>query len=164
MELHGLKSTPGARKNSKRVARGHGSGSGKTAGRGHKGQKSRSGYSKSAGFEGGQMPLHRRLPKRGFYHRKRHSMAEINLDVVDSAFHEGDVVTVEKLRLLGIVKTAVGGVKLLGRRTEQAAQSASAGGKCNRAPKWKRPAAWWKSSEWFQKIPAQKRVVRPIEV
>ncbi len=115
MELHGLKSTPGARKNSKRVARGHGSGSGKTAGRGHKGQKSRSGYSKSAGFEGGQMPLHRRLPKRGFYHRKRHSMAEINLDVVDSAFHEGDVVTVEKLRLLGIVKTAVGGVKLLGR-------------------------------------------------
>jgi len=115
MELHGLKSAPGARKNQKRVARGHGSGSGKTAGRGHKGQKSRSGFSMPAGFEGGQMPLHRRLPKRGFHHRKRHYMAEINLDVVDSAFRQGDEVTVDKLRELGIVKTAVGGVKLLGR-------------------------------------------------
>jgi len=115
MELHGLKSAPGARKNKKRVARGHGSGSGKTAGRGHKGQKSRSGFSMPAGFEGGQMPLHRRLPKRGFHHRKRHSMAEINLDVVDSAFRQGEEVTVDKLRELGIVKTAVGGVKLLGR-------------------------------------------------
>ena len=111
MELHGLKSAPGARKNKKRVARGHGSGSGKTAGRGHKGQKSRSGFSMPAGFEGGQMPLHRRLPKRGFHHRKRHSMAEINLDVVDGAFRQGEEVTVDKLRELGIVKTAVGGVK-----------------------------------------------------
>ncbi len=115
MELHGLKNAQGARKNRKRVARGHGSGLGKTAGRGHKGQKSRSGYSKSAGFEGGQMPLHRRLPKRGFYHKKRHSVAEINLDVLDGAFKEGDVVTVEILRALGIIKTASGGVKLLGR-------------------------------------------------
>jgi large subunit ribosomal protein L15 len=115
MELHSLKSASGARKNCKRVARGHGSGSGKTAGRGHKGQKSRAGYSQRPGFEGGQMPLHRRLPKRGFYHEKRHPFAEINLDVLEGAFQDGDVVTVERLREAGIIKTAKGGVKLLGR-------------------------------------------------
>lgn len=115
MDLHTLKSAPGARKNRKRVARGHGSGTGKTAGRGHKGQKSRAGYSQKAGFEGGQMPLHRRLPKRGFRHSKRHGFAEINLDVLDGAFQEGESVTVEKLRAMGLVRTVGGGVKLLGR-------------------------------------------------
>lgn len=115
MELHSLKSASGARKNSKRVARGHGSGSGKTAGRGHKGQKSRSGYHSRAGFEGGQMPLNRRLPKRGFHHEKRHPLAEINLDVLEGAFKDGDVITVESLREARIIKTASGGVKLLGR-------------------------------------------------
>jgi len=115
MELHTLKSAPGARKSSKRVARGHGSGSGKTAGRGHKRQKSRSGYHQKAGFEGGQMPLNRRLPKRGFYHEKRHPLAEINLDVLEGAFKDGDVITVDSLRAARIIKTAAGGVKLLGR-------------------------------------------------
>ena len=115
MDLHTLKSAPGARKNKKRVARGHGSGTGKTAGRGHKGQKSRAGYSSRPGFEGGQMPLHRRLPKRGFHHEKRHPFAEINLDVLEGLFQDGDVITVARLREAGVVKTAKGGVKLLGR-------------------------------------------------
>lgn len=115
MELHTLKSTPGARKATKRMARGHGSGHGKTAGRGNKGQKSRSGYRSKPGFEGGQMPLHRRLPKRGFHHEKRHELAEVNLDVLDNAFQDGDVVTVERLQASRIVKKAPGGVKLLGR-------------------------------------------------
>ena len=115
IELHTLKSAPGARKNRKRVGRGQASGTGKTSGRGHKGQKSRSGYSSRAGFEGGQMPIHRRLPKRGFYHENRHALAEINLDVLEARFADGEEITVEKLRAAGIIKIKRGGVKLLGR-------------------------------------------------
>ncbi|HDP35066.1 MAG TPA: 50S ribosomal protein L15 [Candidatus Hydrogenedentes bacterium] len=115
IELHTLKSAPGARKDRKRVGRGQGSGNGKTAGRGHKGQKSRSGYSSKAGFEGGQMPIHRRLPKRGFYHEQRHPLAEVNLDVLEERFADGDEITVDKLRSVGAVKIKRGGVKLLGR-------------------------------------------------
>lgn len=115
IELHTMKSAPGARKNRKRVGRGQASGNGKTAGRGHKGQKSRSGYSSRAGFEGGQMPIHRRLPKRGFYHENRHPLAEINLDILEARFADGEEITAEKLRLAGIVKIKGGGVKLLGR-------------------------------------------------
>ncbi|MCK5862341.1 MAG: 50S ribosomal protein L15 [Candidatus Hydrogenedentes bacterium] len=115
MELHTIKSAPGARRNRKRVGRGQGSGTGKTAGRGHKGQKSRSGYSCRAGFEGGQMPIHRRLPKRGFRHQGRHPLAEINLDVLEVKFADGEEITAEKLRAAGIVKVKRGGVKLLGR-------------------------------------------------
>lgn len=115
MDLHTLKSAPGARKNQKRVGRGPASGTGKTAGRGHKGQKSRSGYSMRPGFEGGQMPIHRRLPKRGFYHEKRYPFAPVNLDVLEQAFHDGAEITVDNLRAAGIVKVRRGGVKILGR-------------------------------------------------
>lgn len=132
MELHSLQNAPGARKGRKRVGRGQGSGTGKTSGRGHKGQKSRSGYSSKPGFEGGQMPLHRRLPKRGFYHENRHELAEINLDVLEHRFEDGAVITVDVLRDAGIVKVRRGGVKLLGRgeltkRFQISVQAASAG-------------------------------------
>jgi len=115
MELHNLQHAEGAKKKAKRVARGHASGHGKTATRGHKGQKSRSGYSSKPGFEGGQMPLNRRLPKRGFNHQQRHPLAELNLDVLAAKFDDGAVITTESLRELGIVKDLSGGVKLLGR-------------------------------------------------
>lgn len=115
MELHNLQHADGAKKKMKRVARGHASGTGKTAGRGHKGQKSRSGYSRKPAFEGGQMPLNRRLPKRGFNHRDRHPMAELNLDVLALKFEDGAVVTTATLQECGIVKVMAGGVKLLGR-------------------------------------------------
>ena len=115
IELHTIKSALGARKNRKRVGRGQGSGSGKTSGRGHKGQKSRAGYSSKPGFEGGQMPLQRRLPKRGFYHEDRHPFAEVNLDILEGRFSDGDEITAEKLRAAGIVKKLRGGVKILGR-------------------------------------------------
>ena len=115
MELHNLQHADGAKKKAKRVARGHASGHGKTATRGHKGQKSRSGYSRKPAFEGGQMPLNRRLPKRGFNHRDRHPLAELNLDVLATKFEDGAVVTTDILRELGIVKVLAGGVKLLGR-------------------------------------------------
>ncbi len=115
MELHNLQPAAGAKHKRKRVGRGHGSGNGKTAGRGHKGQKSRSGYSRKLGFEGGQMPINRRLPKRGFYHEKRHGFAEVNLDLLAVKFDDGAVITTEMLREQGIVKMQAGGVKLLGR-------------------------------------------------
>ncbi|NLN93036.1 MAG: 50S ribosomal protein L15 [Candidatus Hydrogenedens sp.] len=115
MELHSLKSAPKARKNRKRVGRGHGSGWGKTAGRGHGGQKSRAGYSQRAGFEGGQMPLSRRLPKRGFYHRKRFPLAGVNLDVLNERYEDGAEITSETLQADKLVKIERGGVKLLGR-------------------------------------------------
>lgn len=135
MELHSLKAGPGAHKKAKRKARGHGSGNGKTAGRGYNGQKSRSGYSRKMGFEGGQMPLNRRLPKRGFFHEKRRPFAEINIDVLADRFADGDLITTEMLQERGIVKTLCAGVKLLGRgeltkkltiRVEQASASAKA--------------------------------------
>ncbi len=115
MELHTLKSAPAARRKSKRVGRGEGSGHGKTSCRGAKGQKARSGYSSKPGFEGGQMPLHRRLPKRGFYHEKRHGFAEINLDVLEQTFENGATVSAAALCEAGIIRMKRGGVKLLGR-------------------------------------------------
>lgn len=115
MELHDLHNAPGARKKRKRVGRGPGSGNGKTCGRGHKGQKSRSGYSHKFGFEGGQMPLHRRLPKRGFKHENRWPMAIINVDLLDRLFENGDEVTTAKLVDAKIVRECAGGVKILGR-------------------------------------------------
>lgn len=115
MDLSTLAPARGSRKNRKRVGRGPGSGTGKTSGRGHKGQKSRSGYSRRFGFEGGQMPLSRRLPKRGFNHEERHRPAEVNLDVLDAAFEDGAQVTVEVLQQRHLVKTVQGGVKVLGR-------------------------------------------------
>jgi large subunit ribosomal protein L15 len=115
MELHSLKTAPRTRKNRKRVGRGHGSGWGKTAGRGHGGQKSRAGYSQSPAFEGGQMPLSRRLPKRGFYHRDRFPFAAVNLDVLNERYEDGAEITWETLQTDKLVKVTKGGVKVLGR-------------------------------------------------
>lgn len=115
MELHNLKNNAGARKKRKRVGRGPGSGSGKTAGKGHKGQKSRAGYSRHFGFEGGQMPLHRRLPKRGFNHADRWPMAVVNVDTLESAFEAGTEVTAEAVVAAGLAKSTRGGIKILGR-------------------------------------------------
>lgn len=115
MDLSTLSTGPRERKKRKRVGRGPASGTGKTAGKGHKGQKARSGFSRRLGFEGGQMPLHRRLPKRGFYHRKRHEMTEVNLDVLEKGYESGELVNVESLRGKGLGRFTSGGVKLLGR-------------------------------------------------
>lgn len=115
MELHDLRPGEGARKNRKRVGRGHGSGKGKTSGKGHKGQKARSGYSRRHGFEGGQMPLHRRLPKRGFRHQKRFDHSVVNLDLINDRFNDGDDVTSAALIEAGLADETGGGVKVLGR-------------------------------------------------
>ena len=103
------------RKKRKRVGRGPGSGKGKTCGRGHKGQKSRSGYSRFRGFEGGQMPLHRRLPKRGFRHGDRFPCAIVNVDALNRVFEDGAEVTSEAIIEAGLAKALKGGVKILGR-------------------------------------------------
>jgi len=115
MDLQTLKNAPGARKKRKRVGRGPGSGNGKTSGRGHKGQKSRSGYSRHYGFEGGQMPLHRRLPKRGFNHEKRWPMAIVNVDTLCRIFDDGAEVSSEMIIEAGLAPSLPGGVKVLGR-------------------------------------------------
>lgn len=99
--LHNLKPAKGAVKNKKRVGRGPGSGTGKTSGRGHKGQKSRSGYSSRAGFEGGQMPLQRRLPKRGFTNIFKKEWVEVNLATLEKRFEAGAEITPEVLVAAG---------------------------------------------------------------
>ena len=113
MNLHELKPAPGSRRNPKRVGRGPGSGTGKTAGRGEKGQKSRSGYSRKRGFEGGQMPLHRRLPKRGFTNIFRTEYRTVNIERLN-AFEAGSQVTPEALQQAGLLKKGSQGVKILG--------------------------------------------------
>jgi large subunit ribosomal protein L15 len=113
MKLHELKPAEGARKTRKRVGRGPGSGRGKTSTRGHDGQKSRSGYSAKRGFEGGQMPLHRRLPKRGFVNIFRTTYRTINVDRLNS-FEAGAVVTPETMQDAGLLKKGKKGVKVLG--------------------------------------------------
>jgi large subunit ribosomal protein L15 len=111
MRLEELKPSKGARKKSKRVGRGPGSGSGKTAGKGHKGQKARSGGVKGPGFEGGQMPLQRRLPKRGFTNIFRKEYTVVNLgDLVELS----GTITPETLMEKGIVRNAKSGIKILG--------------------------------------------------
>ncbi len=110
MKLHELSPAKGSRRSPKRVGRGPGSGTGKTAGRGHKGQKSRSGYSRRLGFEGGQMPLIRRVPKRGFTNIFRKQVAVVNLR--DLAGFEGEV-TPESLLERGLVRRGLA-VKILG--------------------------------------------------
>lgn len=115
MELNKLKNAPGARKDAKRVGRGPGSGKGKTSSRGHKGARARSGYSRHYGFEGGQIPLHRRLPKRGFKRPNRCPMAEINVDVLEKMFEDGAEVTAEAIIKAGLAASRKGGLKLLGR-------------------------------------------------
>ena len=113
MKLHELKPAPGARRTRKRIGRGPGSGQGKTAGRGSKGQKSRSGYSAKRGFEGGQMPLHRRLPKRGFVNIFRKVYRTVNVERLN-AFEEGTVVTPEVLQEAGMLRKGNADVKVLG--------------------------------------------------
>ncbi|MCF6094817.1 50S ribosomal protein L15 [Microaerobacter geothermalis] len=113
MKLHELKPATGSRKERKRVGRGIGSGNGKTAGRGHKGQNARSGGGVRPGFEGGQNPLYRRLPKRGFTNFNRKEYAIINLDTLNR-FAENTEVTPELLIESGIIKNIKDGVKILG--------------------------------------------------
>ncbi len=114
MNLNELKPLEGSKKESFRVGRGHGSGNGKTAGRGHKGQNSRSGGGVRPGFEGGQMPLYRRLPKRGFTNRNSLEIVGINVDLLNR-FEDGAVVTVEAMITAGIIKNPRDGVKILGK-------------------------------------------------
>jgi large subunit ribosomal protein L15 len=113
MELNNLKPKKGARHAKKRVGRGPGSGHGKTAGRGEKGQKSRTGYSRMLGFEGGQMPLHRRLPKRGFTNIFKKQIAVVNISDLER-FDNGATIDEAALRKAGLVKGRVDGIKILG--------------------------------------------------
>ncbi len=114
LELHGLRPAKGANKKSKRVGRGPGSGHGKTAGRGEKGQKSRSGFSQVSGFEGGQMPLYRRLPKRGFTNIFAKQFALVNVKDLN-VLEEGSVVTPELLIQQGLIKKVKDGLRVLGK-------------------------------------------------
>jgi large subunit ribosomal protein L15 len=115
MSLSDLKPPRGAKHSKKRVGRGQGSGQGKTAGRGHKGAKSRSGFRFKRGFEGGQMPLHRRVPKRGFHNPFRVEYQVVNLDVLATKFDAGTVVTPDLLREHGLIARGKNPVKVLGR-------------------------------------------------
>lgn len=113
MQLHDLAPAPGSRKNRKKVGRGPGSGMGKTSTRGHKGLKARSGGSVRPGFEGGQMPIYRRLPKRGFFNIFKTNNAVLNVQDLDR-FEDGATIDIDVLREAGIVKGRVDGVKILG--------------------------------------------------
>ena len=113
MKLHELSPAPGSVRDVKRIGRGHGSGNGKTAGKGHKGQKARAGRGIRAGFEGGQMPLHRRIPKRGFNNIFATPYTAINVAVLNR-FEDGAVVNTEALLNAGIINKAPYGVKILG--------------------------------------------------
>lgn len=116
MRLHTLKPNPGAKHRRKRLGIGESSGKGKTSGKGHKGQKARSGGSIRLGFEGGQMPIYRRLPKRGFNNKAFKTLyGVVNLDSLEKHFSNGDVVNEEALRKIGLVNGRFDGVKILGR-------------------------------------------------
>ncbi len=115
MKLNTLQPPTGATRKKKRIGRGEGSGTGVTAGRGHKGQQSRSGYRRKRGFEGGQMPLHRRVPKRGFHNPFRVEYAVVNLDTLAERFDDGTEVTPELLRERGLVRQARALIKVLAR-------------------------------------------------
>ena len=113
MKLNELKPADGARKDKTRLGRGTGSGCGKTSGRGHKGQKSRSGGGVRPGFEGGQMPIYRRLPKRGFKNIWRKEYAEVNVEQLN-VFDDGMTVDAVALVEMGILKNVYDGVRILG--------------------------------------------------
>jgi large subunit ribosomal protein L15 len=115
MGLNNLRPPRGAKHPKKRVGRGPGSGHGKTASRGSKGAKSRSGFRFKRGFEGGQMPLHRRVPKRGFHNIFRVEYAVVNLDTLGEVFDAGSSVTPELLRERGLVRQSRALIKVLGR-------------------------------------------------
>lgn len=114
MKLHELSPAAGSTKERKRIGRGAGSGQGKTAGKGHKGQKARAGRGMRAGFEGGQMPLQRRLPKRGFNNIFRKEIVAVNVADLNARFEDGAVVDVESLIGAGLLKNSFDGVKILG--------------------------------------------------
>lgn len=114
LSLNNLHPTAGSTHKKKRVGRGPGSGLGKTSGRGHKGQKSRSGYSQKIGFEGGQMPLQRRLPKRGFTNIFKKQWVEVSLAKLEESFNAGDEITPEVLHERGLVKKAKHDLVILG--------------------------------------------------
>ena len=114
MKLHELTPAPGSTKDVFRKGRGHGSGNGKTAGKGHKGQKARSGGGVRPGFEGGQMPLQRRIPKRGFNNIFATKYTAINVEMLNK-FEDGATVDQEAILKAGIVKDAQDGIKILGR-------------------------------------------------
>jgi large subunit ribosomal protein L15 len=114
MNLTDLRPAKGAKHSKKRVGRGQGSGQGVQAGRGHKGAKSRSGFKHKRGFEGGQMPLHRRVPKRGFHNLFREEYEVVNLDTLSERFEAGTEITPELLQERGLVGRN-GRVKVLGR-------------------------------------------------
>ena len=115
MNLSNLRPPKGAKQAKKRIGRGQGSGNGKTAGRGHKGAKSRSGFKFKRGFEGGQMPLHRRVPKRGFHNPFRVEYDVVNLDTLAETFDAGAVVTPDLLREKGLVPGGATRIKILAR-------------------------------------------------
>src|SRR6184192_2258413 len=114
-DLSNLRPPKGMKHPKKRIGRGQGSGNGKTAGRGHKGAKSRSGFHYKRGFEGGQMPLHRRVPKRGFHNPFRVEYEVVNLDTLGLKFEAGTVVTPDLLRERGLLSGGAERVKVLGR-------------------------------------------------
>ena len=114
MKLNELHPAAGSTKERKRVGRGHASGTGKTSGKGHKGQKARSGGGVRPGFEGGQMPLHRRLPKRGFTNIFAKEYVEVNRDRL-SGFEAGAVVNAESLIAAGVISKAKDGIVIMGR-------------------------------------------------
>jgi len=113
MKLHELSPAEGSKKAVKRIGRGPASGQGKTAGKGHKGQKARSGYSRRPGFEGGQMPLQRRLPKRGFNNIFATEYAIVNVGSLDERFEDGATVDAQSLIDCGLIKKTLDGVKIL---------------------------------------------------
>ena len=112
MKLHDLSAVPGSTQTARRIGRGHGSGWGKTSGKGHKGQKARAGRGFRAGFEGGQMPLQRRLPKSGFVNIFAKDIVAINVGTLES-FENGAVVDIQALLDAGIVRNSFDGVKIL---------------------------------------------------
>ena len=113
MNLHDLTAVPGSKKEVKRIGRGCGSGNGKTAGKGHKGQKARAGHGMRPGFEGGQMPLQRRIPKRGFNNIFAKTVAAVNVSLLNR-FEDGATVDTAALVKAGLVKGAFDSVKILG--------------------------------------------------
>ena len=116
MKLHELSPAEGSKKEVKRIGRGHGSGQGKTAGKGHKGQKARAGKGMRVGFEGGQMPLQRRIPKRGFNNIFAKKVVAINVGTLNK-FEDGAVVDIAALTEKGIVKNSFDSVKILSNGT-----------------------------------------------
>lgn len=114
MKLHELSPVAGSKKEVKRIGRGAGSGQGKTAGKGHKGQKARAGRGMRPGFEGGQMPLQRRIPKRGFNNIFAKEIVSVNVSALDRVFNDGDIVDATALINAGLIKKELDGVKVLG--------------------------------------------------